>query len=458
MYIIYKARDGGRPMTVSSPIAQSNIWRETVARAGDLTELQTKRQSLQQKFEHWRSEQEAVRERAQQHRRDLVEATQQLQEVKDEIAKRSRFDEKLGQIKEKIATFERECKGMPARQTELKVRVGELLEMKMQINEKMLKALRTLVLATKELDRITVADQAVQNQLSELQERLDEEKAKYAELEQRILDLNQQVKTKDAMIKKRKEEAEKICPLTTENKDMMAELSGDLEVLKAELARYESRYAALSHIDPTIAARFQEAESKRTETQERMNELEISIDENQSILTRKFENWRNMLAGDVDKINGAFQELMETCRYRGEVKLDCDEREKIDSYRLNLLVAFDRTSHLNILTSTRQSGGEKSVTTLLFLLALQDCTKFPFRVVDEINQGMDEVNDRNTFFQVMSYAMRRNQASQYFLVTPKLLPQLDLMDGVTVLVVMNGPFIPDELNKPITFDNAFKIG
>jgi hypothetical protein len=33
----------------------------------------------------------------------------------------------------------------------------------------------------------------------------------------------------------------------------MAELPGDLEVLRAELARYKSRYAALSHIDPTIA-------------------------------------------------------------------------------------------------------------------------------------------------------------------------------------------------------------
>jgi chromosome segregation ATPase len=111
---------------------------------------------------------------------------------------------------------------------------------------------------------------------------------------------------------------------------------------------------------------------------------------------------------------------------------------------------------LNILAANRQSGGEKSVTTLLYLLALQDCTKFPFRVVDEIHQGMDEVNDRNTFFQVMSSAMRKNEASQYFLVTPKLLPQLDLMEGVTVLVVLNGRFIPEGFSRPITFDNAFR--
>lgn len=33
-----------------------------------------------------------------------------------------------------------------------------------------------------------------------------------------------------------------------------------------------------------------------------------------------------------------------------------------------------------------QSGGERALTTALFLLALQEVTHFPFRFVDEINQ------------------------------------------------------------------------
>lgn len=41
---------------------------------------------------------------------------------------------------------------------------------------------------------------------------------------------------------------------------------------------------------------------------------------------------------------------------------------------------------LNALSATRQSGGERSVSTILYLLALQGVTVTPFRVVDEINQ------------------------------------------------------------------------
>ena len=45
-----------------------------------------------------------------------------------------------------------------------------------------------------------------------------------------------------------------------------------------------------------------------------------------------------------------------------------------------------------MLTPFHQSGGERSVSTMLYLMALQELTKCPFRVVDEINQVGAAVN------------------------------------------------------------------
>lgn len=39
-----------------------------------------------------------------------------------------------------------------------------------------------------------------------------------------------------------------------------------------------------------------------------------------------------------------------------------------------------------MLNAQRQSGGERSVSTILYLVALQGVAACPFRVVDEINQ------------------------------------------------------------------------
>lgn len=40
------------------------------------------------------------------------------------------------------------------------------------------------------------------------------------------------------------------------------------------------------------------------------------------------------------------------------------------------------------------SGGETSVSIMLFLISLQALADCPFRVIDEINQGMDSFNEK----------------------------------------------------------------
>ena len=76
---------------------------------------------------------------------------------------------------------------------------------------------------------------------------------------------------------------------------------------------------------------------------------------------------------------------------------------------------------MQLLSSNVQSGGEKSVATMLYLLSLQKISDCPFRVVDEINQGMDATNER-TVFELIVKTSQINNLPQYFVVTPKLLP------------------------------------
>ena len=92
-----------------------------------------------------------------------------------------------------------------------------------------------------------------------------------------------------------------------------------------------------------------------------------------------------------------------------------------------------------------------SVATIMYLMALQDQLVSPFRCVDEINQGMDEIFERQVFSRVvanscapLSNQHRTNEHSgQYFLITPKLLPNLTDMENeeITVLIIFNGPFM-----------------
>ena len=106
------------------------------------------------------------------------------------------------------------------------------------------------------------------------------------------------------------------------------------------------------------------------------------------------------------------------------------------------------------MTAHHQSGGERSVATALYMLALQELTTVPFRCVDEINQGMDARNERwvtnclnilsskfqfRLVFELLVRTSCHVSSAQYFLLTPKLLTGLQYSPRMNVLIVYNGP-------------------
>jgi hypothetical protein len=88
---------------------------------------------------------------------------------------------------------------------------------------------------------------------------------------------------------------------------------------------------------------------------------------------------------------------------------------------------------------------------MLYLISLQDLSQSPFRVVDEINQGMDPRNERMVHKQIVraacGHAEDPNRSnSQYFLITPKLLADLEYHEDICVMCIWNGAWQPPELD------------
>lgn len=67
-------------------------------------------------------------------------------------------------------------------------------------------------------------------------------------------------------------------------------------------------------------------------------------------------------------------------------------------------------------------------------------------MVDEINQGMDQRNERKVYRRMMDIACNEYK-SQYFLITPKLLHDLYYDERVKVMCVASGEHMPDDGGK-----------
>lgn len=158
----------------------------------------------------------------------------------------------------------------------------------------------------------------------------------------------------------------------------------------------------------------------------------VEIKENMKEIEKTFLPQIHKVINGLDK---KFSEAFEKIGCVGEIKLN--ENEEYKKWGLDIFVKFRDTEDLQLLTGTRQSGGERSVSTILYLMTLQGFSKAPFRVVDEINQGMDSNNERLIHAQLVDAASQEG-TSQYFLITPKLLPDLKYNKKMKVLCIYNG--------------------
>ncbi|XP_064358748.1 structural maintenance of chromosomes protein 5 isoform X3 [Dromaius novaehollandiae] len=217
-------------------------------------------------------------------------------------------------------------------------------------------------------------------------------------------------------------------------------LPNTLEEIDAFLNEEKSRASCFTGLNASVVEEY----NKRTqEIQQLMEELEEKknvLDNYKQNISQVKERWLNPLKKLVEQINEKFSNFFSSMQCAGEVDLHVENEEEYDKYGIRIRVKFRSSTELHELTPYHQSGGEKSVSTMLYLMALQELNRCPFRVVDEINQGMDPVNERRVFEMVVKTACKES-TSQYFFITPKLLQNLTYNDKMTVLFVYNGPFM-----------------
>ncbi|KAF7723238.1 Structural maintenance of chromosomes protein 5 [Apophysomyces ossiformis] len=167
-------------------------------------------------------------------------------------------------------------------------------------------------------------------------------------------------------------------------------------------------------------------------------------------LSKKIEEvkaqWEPRLVRIVSRISDKFSEALQRIGCAGEVGVS--RHEDFDKWGIEIRVKFRDHEKLQLLTGQRQSGGERAVSTILYLMSLQDLAKAPFRVVDEINQGMDPRNERMIHEQIVRGASKPGTA-QYFLITPKLLPDLYYNERMRVCCIYNGEWQPERM-KPVS--------
>ncbi|MEW5302675.1 MAG: hypothetical protein WDW36_005436 [Sanguina aurantia] len=287
-----------------------------------------------------------------------------------------------------------------------------------------------LDLAVKEADmQIRRADEVgslLRETLRELEGRLAKARALQASAEKHYRSARERISGEGSCV---------VTPAERADLESRGQFQRDTAEVAAEAEAKQDSADALECNDPNVANEYR-TRQRNIDTYTRQSETstaalaaaETSLDTKQGL-------WLPQLKGMVEAINATFTKNFASIGCVGEIQLQ--EDVDYDKFAIQIRVKFRENEDLQLLNGTRQSGGERSVSTILYLIALQGITVTPFRVVDEINQGMDPINERKVFIHLVESSCRPG-TPQCFLLTPKLLPGLPFTHDIHTLIIMNG--------------------
>ena len=225
-------------------------------------------------------------------------------------------------------------------------------------------------------------------------------------------------------------------PLDDEERMEFSNLPGRIEDLETAIA-LESAKLPFYDCDPELEKDFISKENELNKVHMKMSVLETKAE----VLSEKIKSLRgeciSRIRKFVEPLNERILGFFKIFKCEGKVVF-VEENLESSKWKLNILVKFRHNAGLDVLVGTRQSGGEKSVSTILFLLALQNLTPAPFRLVDEINQGMDRHNEKLVHNTLVS--LSAPNSPQFFIITPKIVPDLTFCENMKVHIVFAASF------------------
>jgi len=235
-------------------------------------------------------------------------------------------------------------------------------------------------------------------------------------------------------------------------KEALDKLPADETELQESIDDANERVNSI-HENPEALRNYDAQKREIEKTKQELEQLNTTKEAKEYEISAKLNPWETALTDIVHKVNIKFAGYMTELGCAGEIRIakGVVSEENFGNFKewgMQIWVKFREKSDLQVLSAQVHSGGERSVSTIMYLMAMQDLMVSPFRCVDEINQGLDERNERLVFKRIVENstlpAVNSNDPSshcgQYFLITPKLLPNLTQMENedVTVLCIFNG--------------------
>ncbi|TVY83050.1 Structural maintenance of chromosomes protein [Lachnellula suecica] len=456
-YTISRRREYG-PSAVStrtSTVSPAKHWTNQPVDTSGKIEIQTRIDSLQVNFQGLKDQMGPLNQRIQDVVARVKDVETELEQMRNEKNAAQKAHGEYAALPTKI---EREEETLREKKQGFDERRNRIKSLQVQIDSAALKKAQSALEYKDHISQIRTCHE----ELLEAEIRLIEAKSDHASLNDRNAGIGQRLAEEEQNVATAEQESARVREIAARALEVCKEIQGDpanadyvarfqkvdenetVERLESEIAAEEAKLEFIHANNPNAIRDFEKRQVDIDKLKEKISDAEERLESIGGKITTIRGKWEPALDSLISEISDAFSYNFEQIGCAGEVSIHKDE--DFDLWAIQIKVKFRENETLQLLNAHRQSGGERSVSTIFYLMSLQSLARAPFRVVDEINQGMDPRNERMVHERMVEIACKEH-TSQYFLITPKLLTGLRYDKKMKVLCIASGEHMPDNYKK-----------
>jgi len=214
------------------------------------------------------------------------------------------------------------------------------------------------------------------------------------------------------------------------------------EVLE-ELRYVNAQLTLLTEVSDDVENIYSSYLNTYNQLSDKINVLSRNREEALRDVELRVSVWRKALEKIVEEVDPVYKSILAMVGATGQVRV----RDVEDPSRagLEVLVGYGGTQP-TVLDAYTQSGGERVVATIAFLLSLQHQLKSPIRAVDEFDVHMDPYNREAVARMIFDFA-RRNSDLQYIVISPSQIMFQGLQANIIVIQKNRGASEVSTTNK-----------
>ena len=334
----------------------------------------------------------------------------------------------LSRLQEEVQGRERELEEIANR---LESSKAEQQEMRQKVDQ-----LREKITRTKEQEETLSAQLVSLN--TQKEEKLDQRNTffeKREELSGELSRLDKEIFRLEEQLKKLEESREKSTEYLWEEYDltpvqcrqMRMEDPGSVTALKRQLVELRREIKGLGNVNVGAIEQYKEVSERYEFLTAQHADLVRSAEDLQKVIDQLDENMRVMFREQFERMRIEFDRTFRELFGGGKGTLELVEDEDILEAGIRVIAQPPGKKLQNML---QLSGGEKSLTAIALLFAIQNLKPSPFCLLDEIESALDEANvDR-----FANYLHKLTKHTQFILITHRRgsMASCDRLYGITM--------------------------